>query len=310
VNTHDATSAMATGTTLTLTEGARSRFSPAQTATAMLIVAAVCGHILLALPRTAIPTAPPALHIDDATTQAMRAMDRARAAKAPTSPVARALDHLLLEKGESEREPTELQENQMHRSKRIAFTLEAFKKREGEEALLSMRALAVERMQKALDLQVPKEEQQAVLGNFPTILKEALVTRDGLIVAPMLVVRTLAKVRWNVTMGLPQFYGLETAERRAYSGWFGLHGENGPLPVRLDMLKIYADNGGHYVNEARAILGYRGGDPTGALAAFELAHQVRPSYRTRNFARSAKRAENTMIQQRIPGRPNLPGRPY
>lgn len=240
----------------------------------------------------------------------MAAMDRTLAAKAPTSPVALALDGLLLEKGESEREPTELQENQMLRSQRIAYTLNAFKKREGEEALLSMRALAVERMQKALDLQLPKEELQAVMGNFATILKEALVTRDGLIVAPMMVVRTLAKVRWNVTMGLPQLYELEAAERRAYAGWFGLHGENGPLPARLDMLKVYADNGGHYVNEARAVLGYRGGDPTGALAVFTLAHQLRPSYRTRNFVRSAKRAENTMIHQRIPGRPNLPGRQY
>lgn len=270
----------------------------------------MCGHVLIALPRTAIPTAPPALHIDDATTLAIGKKDRALAAKAPTSPVARALDGLFLEKGESEREPTELQENQMLRTQRIAYTLNAFKKREGEEALLSMRALAVERMQKALDMRLPKEEQQAVIGNFPTILKEALVTRDGVIVAPMLVVTTLAKVRWNVTMGLPQLYGLEAAELRAYAGWFGLHGENGPLPSRLDTLKIYADNGGHYVNEARAILGYRGGDPTGAVAVFELAHQQRPSYRTRNFARSAKRAENTMIHQPIPGRPSLPGRQY
>lgn len=274
--------------------GTRFGFSTAQTATALLLVAAVCGHVLIALPRTAIPKETPALQLDPVAVNKVFAADRTFAAQAPTSPVALALDALLLEKGESERVPTETYEAQTDRKERTAYTLKAFRRDEGEPALTKLRARAVERMQDALNLKLPPEQVQGVLGGFPTILRETFASRDGVIVAPDLVVRALYKVRWNVIVGLPPLFALEPVERLAYHGWFGLHVSNGPLQSRVEVLRRYAADGGYYVNESLGMLGYVGGEPAAALAMFERADAMRPSYRLRNLMRSAKRADYTM----------------
>jgi hypothetical protein len=220
--------------------------------------------------------------------------DRALAKQAPSSPIALALDALLVEQGEAEREIVETVDKKTWRQGRIRDAVAAFRRAEGDGALLAMRARAVERMQQALDLRLPPEQIQGVLGGFPTILREVLASRDGVILAPALVVRTLYKARWNVIMGLPPLHALERPERRAYNGWFGLHVVNGPPLARLDVLKAYAADGGPYLQEARGVLGYVGGDPAGARRAFERAYAVRPSFHLRNMIRAAKRAEYTI----------------
>lgn len=287
--------------TLTLKSPNRWGFSDARAATALLVVAAACGYVLIALPRTAIPKQTPALRCTAAELADVERKDLALAAKVPTSAIALALDALLVEQGEAEREITETVDTQTWRKGRIRDTVAAFRRAEGDAALLSMRARAVVRMQQALDLTLPPEQVQGVLGGFPTILRETMASRDGVIVAPALVVRVLYKVRWNVVMGLPPLHALERPERRAYSGWFGLHVVDGPPIARLDVLKVYAAEGGAYVNEARGVLGYVGGDPAGARRAFERADAIRPSFHLRNMARAAKRAEYTMETSPPPG---------
>lgn len=226
--------------------------------------------------------------------------DRALASKAPTSAVALALDAVLVEQGEAEREITETVDKQTWRRGRIRDTVAAFRRAEGDAALLPMRSQAVERMQQALDLTLPPEQVQGVLGGFPTILRETFASRDGVIVAPPLVVRTLYKVRWNVVMGLAPLHALERPERRAYNGWFALHVVDGPPIARLDVLKAYAADGGAYLHEARGVLGYVGGDPAGARRALERADAARPSFHLRNMIRAATRAEYTMGNGQLP----------
>ncbi len=282
--------------TLTLKNPGRWGFSDARGASALLVVAAVCGYVLIALPRTAIPKQTPALRCSDEDLAEMVRKDRALASQAPTSPIALAVDALLVEQGEAEREITETVDKQTWRKGRIRDAVAAFRRAEGDAALLAMRARAVERMQQALDLKLPSEQVQGVLGGFPTILRETLASRDGVILAPSLVVRTLYKVRWNVVMGLAPLHALERPERRAYNGWFGLHVVNGPPLARLEVLTAYGADGGPYLQEARGILGYVGGDPAGARRAFERANAVRPSFHLRNMIRAAKRAEFTIAE--------------
>lgn len=269
-------------------------FSDARSATWMLIVAAVCGYVLIALPRTAIPTETPALQCDPDAVAAVVAHDRSLAKQAPTSPAALELDALLLERGEVEREASETNETQSVRRDRISRALQVLQSAGDDEAVLKLRARAVDRMQDALDLRLPPEQIQGVLGGFPTLLREALASRDGELVAPSIFVRTLYKVRWNVIMGLPQLYALERVELAAYNGWYGLHATNGPIDARLDVLKAYRAAGGWYVDEARAALGYMGGDPAGAVRALQRAYATRPSFRLRNWQRAAERAAYTM----------------
>jgi hypothetical protein len=221
-------------------------------------------------------------------------VDREAAAQASSSPLALALDAILIEKGESERALVETLDTQTWRRGRIEELLAAFRHAEGDAALVKLRARAIERLQAAIDLTLPKEQRPAVLGDFPVLLREALASRDGEIVAPPLFVRTLAKVRWNVIMGLPRLYALDRIEHRTYHGWYALHGDNGPWVARLDELNLYAALGGPFVQEARGVIGYRGGDPAGARRAFERADAARPSLHLRNMIRAAKRAEYTM----------------
>lgn len=263
----------------------------------MLIVAVVCGYVLIALPRTAIPSETPALHYSREAADRVVAHDRALAKQAPTSPAALVLDALLLERGEVEREATETGETQTIRRERIQAALAALRTAGDETAALKLRARAVERMQDALDLKLPVEQVQGVLGGFPTILREALVSRDGELVAPSIVVRTLYKVRWNVIMGLPQLFALERVERIAYNGWFALHATNGPIDARLAVLNAYEKDGGRYADEARGVLGYVGGDPVGALRALERATAAHFSFRLRNWMRAAERAAFTMSRK-------------
>jgi hypothetical protein len=284
---------------LPLTNAARWRFSGAGTASALLIVAAVCGHVLLALPRTAIPDEAPALHLSAAAVAEVVANDRTLAAHAPSTPAALEVDALLLEKGESERQLLETSDVQAIRLRKARDAVAMLTKADGAEAVLKLRARAVERMQDALDLKLPSEQVQGVLGGFPTILREARASRDGVIVAPQLVVRTLYKVRWNVIMALPPLYALQRVERLAYNGWFALHVATGPIDARLAVLRNYQADGGFHVNEARGALGYAGGDPAGARVALSLAEAARPSYRLRNWIRAAKRAEYTMATERV-----------
>lgn len=260
----------------------------------LLIVAAVCGHVLIALPRTAIPDETPALHLSAAAVAEVMAEDRKLARQAPSTPAALEVDALLFEKGEAERQIMEPSDAQAFRLQRARDALERLRKIDGADALLQLRARAVERLEDALNFKLPAEQIQSVLGGFPTILRETLASRDGVIVAPQLVIRTLYKVRWNVTMGLPQLFALKPVERLAYNGWFALHVATGPIDARLSVLKAYEADGGFYVNEARGALGYVGGDPAGARVALERAEAARPSYRLRNWIRSAKRAEYTM----------------
>jgi len=269
-------------------------FSGARGAGVMLLVAAVCGYVLVALPRTAIPTDTPALQCSHDAVAAVLTRDRALAKQAPTSPAGLALDSLLLERGQVERDVSETSETQALRVERIARAMEALRSASDHTAVLKLRALAVERMQDALDLTLPAEQMQGVLGGFPTILREAMASRDGELVAPKIVVRTLYKVRWNVIMGLPQLFALERVEHVAYNGWFALHATNGPVDARLTVLKAYEAAGGLYADEARGALGYAGGDPAGALRALQRAVAARPSFRLRNWMRAAERAAYTM----------------
>ena len=160
---------------------------------------------------------------------------------------------------------------------------------------MGVRARAVEMMEAALDLRLPEEQTHHVLGVFPKLLEDNRVTREGEVVAPHFVVRTIYKARYNLLAGLDRAHGFSPIEQQAYFGWLAFHAQSQPLSRRLQALDPYEQAGGQHAGEARAVLLFIGRRYGPAAAELQHAYERQPGARVRNYlmgARTAVRARN------------------
>jgi hypothetical protein len=160
----------------------------------------------------------------------------------------------------------------------------------GEDAALALRAKAVARFDDALALRLPRERLQSVMGAFASLLEREDVTRDGYLVGPSFVARTLYKARWNLFCGQPPDHAFEPIEGRAFYGWQALHSPRLALNQRLQAVAGYRKTGGRHVDEALGGLLYQARDFAGARAAFGAAAARTGSLRVRNYALGAQLA--------------------
>jgi hypothetical protein len=257
---------------------------------ALFALTNVCALVLFALPRALAPNEPPPLVLDRASVDAVLAADRAASARAPDTKAAQALDSAFLELGAAE-DGGEAGEVLMRRKQSLARIYARFVLDAGEPAALALRARSLERFEAALALRLSDAETKRVLGLFPEAAARYRALRDGLPVAPHLVLRTLYKVRWNLAMGLAPDYALAATEHRAYYGWLALHADNLDPVARSAALAQYGRAGGTHVAEAKGVLAFLEHDYTLAVAALTEAQRETPSLRIRNWLRGAMVAE-------------------
>jgi hypothetical protein len=267
-----------------------SRFSPATNTLLLFTVVVVCAGALLAQPRGVVWNETPPLTLPVAPVLAALAEDKKAAASAPHSDAAKQLDALWLEQGHDELSGLEPGHLRAARRQTMRLAFERVVRESGPAGALAVRAIAAERLEAALDIELAPELARDVLGGFPILLEREECARGGELLAPRFVVRTLYKASWNLSCGQPPVLGFSPIEQRAYYGWQALHARRLPLEQRLRALQAYQRNGGSRINEATAVLLLRSAQPAAASAAFAAAYQNAGTLRLRNAALGQQQA--------------------
>jgi hypothetical protein len=257
-------------------------------ATLLLVLAIACAFFLFAQPRKVLPGELPILTLPAGPVRdAMRA-DARDAASAPATPEAHALLELMRQQGEAEDRGFEDADVGIARRGALREAFLKLVERAGQAAALRLRAKAVQTLEEALALRLPPAQTKTVMGAFASNLAQDGVTRDGHMVAPHFVVRTLYKARWNVMVGEIPDRAFKRIERRAFHGYQALHAERVPLNRRVEALHAYGLVGGEDLEEALGGLLFRSRQFAQSARAFEAAYQVHGSLRLRNNALAAR----------------------
>jgi hypothetical protein len=257
-------------------------------ASAAFALALLCAGLLFARPRAVPPRELPSLTLPERAVREAMVADAAAAQTAPTSARARALEALLMEHGAAESRGPEDTDVYSKRQRSLATGYRELVDEVGEPVALRLRAKNAQRLEQALDLRLPDAEAKAVLGALPNILKREDAARDGYLVAPRFVVRTLFKARWNILHGLPPTKNFAKVELLAYYGWQTLHAERLPIPQRLRAAQAYQHAGGQDIDEILGVLLYRNGDFALAARAFAAAQHGGLQLRLRNHMLAAQ----------------------
>jgi hypothetical protein len=258
--------------------------------TLFLLVLSLLAAVWLWLPRAVPPSELTALRLDRRQVEQVIHQDTAAAKRGHTSKEADLIRKLMLEKGESEREAREPWEVFQRRRRSFALAVAKIREKSGDQTLIDLRAQAVERLEKALALELPKAESQRVLGAFPVYLERYGAVRDGDIVAPQFVIRTMYKSRWNLTVGLKTTAFFAPVERLAHFGWLVRHADNAPIQLRIRALPQYAQAGGQSIEEASGVLYFFARNYPEAIRYLTLAYQRNSSIRLRNYLLGARKA--------------------
>jgi hypothetical protein len=263
---------------------------------ALWLAATVAGYCLIAMPRAVAPLELPALHLDAEQVAEQERLDKELAASAPNTELAQALWSMYLEFGESELivlGQTALLEQ---RRKSLGRAQEALVAESGPQAGNAMRARALEKFEATLAGEVPTPQRKGILGAYPHVLVQHMLTRDGIELGPRFVVRTFYKARWNRMCGLLPEVDLSPIERRAYFGWMGLHAANLPIHERRQALIGYAAAGGADADQAQGVLAFLDRDFPRAAVSLERAYTQQANLRLRNYLRGARVAAGQLGQ--------------
>lgn len=258
------------------------------------------GYMLI--PRSQLPTGEPVLTLDAAPAAAQIKHDIALASKAPQGQAAQALRGLFLEAGRAELHRTQGLDQLTSRRAKMAKLLTQLRQQHGETSVDALRAEATRALANILTDHtsdktsdnvtsgdvgktppLKADNTRARLGAFGNQLAVHDATLNGLPVAPMLVIYTMYKARWNQLHGQVLDLGFSTIETQAYYGWKAMHARTVPIQGRLDALVPYKAAGGRHVDELAGLLLMAGGALSAARPAFAHADTERPSLRTRNY---------------------------
>lgn len=253
----------------------------------LLLGPMVCAALLIGWPRVVEPELLPALALPAAEVQAVVAQDGRDAARAPKSALADELRALLSEQGASEVRGSEATESYRARRERMSAGCTALAAAAGEPAVRALRAQAVQRLEDALAGRLPVDQARLALGAMPSVLAREGAARDGTLLAPHFVLRTLYKARINLLFGRKPEHDFAPVERLAFFGYQSLHAQRLPILRRVEALRAYAQQGGQRADEALGVLLYFNGEP---VEAFEVLGSVAAhggGLRARNYAAAA-----------------------
>jgi hypothetical protein len=259
-------------------------------ALALLVLGSACAALLLAQERHVAPLELPSISLPAEPVQSVMRADAEAARLAPRDARATELEGLLIAQGEAEARGTEDASAYGNRRRALDLVHRALVAESSEAAALRLRARAVEELDAALQMRLPKARAKAVLGAMTTVFAREGVSRNGYLVAPLFVVRTLYKARWNLLVGTTADHAFEQVEKRAFYGWQALHTERVPLRDKIAALHEYAKAGGDHVEEALGVLLFRFGDYAQAANALQTAYGKQHSVRLRNYVLGARLA--------------------
>jgi hypothetical protein len=254
---------------------------------ALVLLASGCVWVLLFMPRPVPPTQPPPLVLERDAVVRVLARDRQDAASLRETPVVRQLNALWLDEGGAavqDFQPARLRSHQLQRQ------LAELRREQGEHAVGRLRARALMRLAELMEGQDPDAETRAFLGSFVALLHRYQAARDGDVIAPRFVVRTLFAARWNLIHALPITHGFASVELQAYHGWLALHASGAAPRLRALAVEAYAAAGGRWPEAARASLAYLDQRPREALRALDAAYASRPTWRLRNQGIAVRQA--------------------
>jgi hypothetical protein len=261
---------------------------------ALLLVAMACASVLLLEPRPVVPLELPSLSLPRAPAEAVMRADARAARSVPNNAHAAELEALLWKHGAAEARGYEDIDSYGDRRKSLELGYRALVMEVGETRALCLRAKAVDQLEAALELRLPDPQAKAVLGAFTNVLARDGLSRDGYLVAPHFVVRTLYKARWNILHGLAPDHAFATIEKRAFYGWQALHAESVPIRRRIEALHAYGLAGGDHVEEALGVLLFRLGDYVQSANALQVAYEKQGSLRLRNYLLAARATVSTV----------------
>lgn len=256
----------------------------------LCVVLAGCAAIVVAIPTPVVPSEPPSLVVDRRIDRALLERDERLAARAPSDASSRALRAVVAAAGRLEAAGGRGGGDSVASLAAGAQAARsAVVSAHGAEALASLRAAAVLRFVAAYDPALSSHPRAAeVIGGFGRALERWGVVRDGFVVAPPLVVRTLYAARWNAIVGLPRTSGFGDEELRAYHGWLALHVPGLPREARVQSIAAYLEaGGGDAAREAMAMVLFEDRSTVPAEEAFERLYESNHSLRLRNHALAA-----------------------
>ena len=256
----------------------------------LMALPAACATWLLLVPRVMEPRALPALTLSADAVALTLERDRKAAATASHTALADNLRALLMTQGEAEVRGLEDATDYQHRRAELAKQHAALVAAEGEAASNALRAEAMQQLDAALELRLPRDRARNVLGALPNMLARDHAAHEGTLIAPRFVVRTLYKARWNLLFGLRPEHGFSAVERQAFFGFQALHAERLPIVKRAEALREYARAGGAHADEALGVLLYRSGDFKQAMTVLDAVAEAEGNVRVRNYALAAHRA--------------------
>jgi len=230
------------------------------------------------------PTPPletPGLELDLNQISEVLSQDARDAKEAPEGELGEELRELYGAHCRAELGPGEAPNETRERRTAMNQALARVREEGGLQALLALRAQATEKVEQALAGKLSEEESQSLLGVFPTQMERYGLSRDGEVIAPGLVTRTLFKARWNGPHGLDSTEGLSETEIAAYWGWLALETNVDPN-MRLSALGHYEEASGKQVPEARAVLLSMSGQRSAAAELYEALVAESGSRRLQN----------------------------
>lgn len=250
----------------------------------LFVVVLGCVGFLLWQPRRVALTQMPPLVLPAGPVHAALAAEAKAAAAAPKTELAAQLDRLWLEAGRIERDGDEPHYSRLARWRRARQLYDKVVKESGEAAALALRALAVERLEDAIDLKLEPALARDVMGDFALVLEREGCARGGELLAPRFVVRLLYKARWNISHQLASDYRFASIEKLAYFGWQALHADRLPAEQRMRALEAYRRHGGRRTDEAAGVLLRSSAQAYLASGAFTAAYRSSGTLRLRNAA--------------------------
>lgn len=247
------------------------------------VATTAAGVAAVAWPVPVTPTAPPALVLSrDATSRVVEADARNASTLTPTEVSAR-LEGLFREQNLAEASGADAADAAGLRSANLRAIAGDLEREGGEALLLALRAKAVLTFEEVVT-RAPLEPHPELVGAFPRVTERYGVTREGVLVAPAFVLRTLYKARWNHLVGKLPTWNLEDVEKQAYFGWLVTNADTAPLPDRMRALRDYAEAGGTRAREMEGALWLASGQNERAKEAFLRALDERFDFRLRNYA--------------------------
>lgn len=263
------------------------RFSPEGTRVLISVIGVSCACVILYSPQSVAPSTTPPLVLEQEAVASQIQEDQNLEGSVPQSETVVRIERVYQAAGLAELGAPEEARAHRERMAELSEGLNALEQEAGSDAVNALRCRMTSRGYQALLGQLPDDERRGLIGTFGQILERYSAVREGRLLAPEIVFRSLYKARWNGYMSRELTAGLSTIELQAYWGWLALHAQEIEVRRRLNALDQYEAATGTLLAEARAALLFQIGAYPESSDIYDSLHRSSGSLRYRNHALAA-----------------------